>query len=329
MMLLIMIVNCTSYKNGKKISDIPAHSLKSISDILKDHETIIWLALKEPTQDELDLICEEFNLHFLAIEDVMHGYQRIKIEEYGEVIFTVLRTPEFKNDHLHFGDIYLFVGPQFVISIRKNTDNGFINIRERCEKEPHLLALGSGFIFYALVDTIVDRYFPIVDKLEEEFETLEEKMFQSSSSKDQIEQLYNFKQTIMRIKHTLNPLIESVGKLYGGRVPKVCSQTQEYFRDVYDHVFRLEQTVDNIRDMLVTAMQVNLNLISLRESETNKRLAAWAALIGFPTMIAGVYGMNFKHMPELEWEYSYPVILILMASLDIYLYFKFKRTGWL
>ena len=187
---------------------------------------------------------------------------------------------------------------------------------------------GSGFVFYSLLDNVVDRYFRLVDQLEVELEKIEERIFSGDSAKANIQALYALKHKGMTIRHAVEPLIEAVHKLYGGRVPQVCSGTQEYFRDVYDHLLRVSQQLDGLRDMVITAMQVNLSMISLSENEVTKRLAAYAALVAVPTMVAGIYGMNFKNMPELDWVFGYPMSIAIMLAIDAYLWVKIKRTGW-
>jgi magnesium transporter len=182
------------------------------------------------------------------------------------------------------------------------------------------------------MDNIVDRYFPVVDALEMELEKIEDRIFEGeagASARANIKELYELKHKGMMVRHAVEPLIEAVHKLYGGRVPQVCVGTQEYFRDVYDHLLRVSQQLDGLRDMVTIAMQVNLSMISLSENAVTKRLAAYAALVAVPTMIAGIYGMNFQHMPELKWLYGYPMSLALMVGIDVYLWFKFRRTGWL
>jgi magnesium transporter len=179
------------------------------------------------------------------------------------------------------------------------------------------------------MDTVVDRYFPILDNMESELEQIEEQIFVRNAARSNIESLYALKQRLMVLKHAVDPLMEATGKLYGGRVPQVCSGMQEYFRDVYDHLHRIHASIEGIREMLTTAIQVNLGMISLSESEVTKRLAAWAAIIAVPTMVAGIYGMNFKNMPELEWSFGYPLSIAVMVVIDVYLYLKFKKTRWL
>ena len=272
---------------------------------------------------------DEFGLHELAVEDARHGHQRPKIEEYGNSLFAVLQTVEIKEDELHVGEVDIFVGPNYILSVRLHTERGFADVRARCEREPHLLKHGAAYVFYALMDTVVDRYFPILDALESELEKIEEQIFMRNTARSNIEALYALKRRLMILKHAVDPLMEAVSKLYGGRVPQICSGMGEYFRDVFDHLQRLHATIEGIRDMQTTAIQVNLGMISLNETEVTKKLAGWAAIIGMPTMIAGIYGMNFKHMPELEWVWGYPVSVAFMVAVDMWLYFQFKKTKWL
>ena len=321
-----MLVNCVAYQEGTKLSDIPK---EDISEYVKRPDCFVWVALKDPTPEELEEMRVEFGLHELAVEDAHHGHQRPKIEEYGNSLFAVLQTVEFKDGELHVGEVDIFVGPNYILSARLNTERGFTNVRERCEREPHLLKHGAAYVFYALMDTVVDRYFPILDALESELEKIEEQIFLRNTARSNIEALYDLKRGLMTLKHAVDPLMEAVSKLYGGRVPQICSGMGEYFRDVFDHLQRLHATIEGIRDMQTTAIQVNLGMISLNETEVTKKLAAWAAIIGVPTMIAGIYGMNFKNMPELEWIWGYPVSVAVMVAIDIWLYFQFKKTKWL
>jgi magnesium transporter len=321
-----MLVNCVAYQEGTKLSDIPK---EAISDYVKRPDCFVWVALKDPTQAELEEMRDEFGLHELAVEDARHGHQRPKIEEYGNSLFAVLQTIEIKEDELQVGEVDVFVGPNYILSVRLHSERGFSEVRARCEREPHLLKHGAAYVFYALMDAVVDRYFPILDALESELEQIEEQIFLRNTARSNIEALYALKRRLMTLKHAVDPLMEAVSKLYGGRVPQICSGMGEYFRDVFDHLQRLHATIEGIRDMQTTAIQVNLGMISLNETEVTKKLAGWAAIIGMPTMIAGIYGMNFKHMPELEWVWGYPVSVAFMVAVDLWLYFQFKKTKWL
>jgi magnesium transporter len=321
-----MVVNCVAYEDGKKLADISVHE---ISDYLQRPGCFVWVALYEPNPEELAEMQREFGLHELAVDDARHGHERPKIEEYGDSLFVVLHTVETDVDGLCVGEVNIFVGRNYVLSVRSRTKRGFADVRTRSEREPALLRHGAGYVLYALMDAVVDRYFPVLDALEVELERLEEQIFAHDSGRASLQALYALKQKLVTLKHAVGPLQEAAGKLYGGRVPEVCTGLQDYFRDVYDHLFRINQTIDSIRDMATTAMSVHLSLVTMQENETTKRLAAYAALVAVPTMIAGVYGMNFENMPELRWQVGYPLILGLMAAIDIYLFWRFRRAGWL
>jgi len=244
-------------------------------------------------------------------------------------MFVVMHTVEKGSEDLRLGEIAVFVGPQFLVSVRRNSDQGFADVRRRTEQEPELLQHGPAYVMYALMDAVVDRYMPILDDLRVEFEILERGIFEGQTTRKQIEALYSLKQKLMVLDHAVVPLIEVVGKLHGGRVPPVFAGLGDYFRHVSDHLLPGRQAIDNLRDMLATAISVNLSLITLQESEVTKRLAAYAALIAVPTAVAGIYGMNFTFMPELQWKYGYPLVLAGMLLIDLYLVHRFRKTGWL
>jgi magnesium transporter len=325
-----MLVNCAVYQNGRKLADIP---VEDISEYVSRPDCFVWVALADATPEEIDTMAGEFGLHPLAVEDARKGHQRPKIEEYDESLFVVLRTVEPPADGVDRafsqGEVAIFVGPNYVLSVRRHTHKGFVDVRARTEREPELLRHGSGYVLYALMDNVVDRYFPIVDALESELEKIEEQIFIRGSARSNIEALYTLKQQLMELKHAVDPLMDATGKLYGGRVPQVCVGLQEYFRDVYDHLYRIHGSIEGIREMLTTAIQVNLGMINLSETEVTKKLAAWAAIIAVPTLIAGIYGMNFKHMPEYDLSYGYPLALFAMAAIDVVLYVWFRRIRWL
>ena len=216
-----------------------------------------------------------------------------------------------------------------MLSVRNRSQKGFLGVRERCESEPELLRHGSGFVLYALMDAVVDRYFPILDELETELETIEKDIFTKGAARKNIEQLYELKGRVMVLKHAVAPLLEGASKLYGGRVPQICSGVQDYFRDVVDHLSRINSLIDNMRDTIGTAIQVNLAMATIEESEVTKRLAAWASIFAVCTAFVGVWGMNFEVMPELKWKYGYPMALGIIASTCVVLYWQFKRARWL
>jgi len=322
-----MLINCVAYQDGRKLADIDK---REISDYLKRPGCFVWVALREPSEAELEEMREEFDLHPLAVEDASHGHQRPKIEEYGDSLFCVMTITELTpTDELRLGEMNVFVGRNYILSIRQGTERGFQEVRARCEREPDLLRYGSGYVLYALMDAVVDRYFPVLDAIETELEVLEEKIFKGGSARENIEALYYVKQKLTTLKHAAGPLLEYSGKLYGGRVPQVCTGLGEYFRDVTDHLIRINQSIDAARDTVSTAIHVNLALVQVGESEVTKRLASYAALVAVPTMIAGVYGMNFENMPELKWAWGYPITIAVMAVIDLYLFWRFRKAGWL
>ena len=324
-----MLISCVAYQNGRKLGDIP---IEDISEYVSRPDCFVWVALVEPSADELALMAEEFGLHELAVEDAHKGHQRPKVEEYqADTVFAVLHTlekhPEDPADFL-VGEVAIFAGRNFVLSVRRGSEQGFASVRARAEREPEHLALGAGFVLYALMDTVVDRYFPVLDDLEEELERLEGQIFRATPTRANIESFYALKYQLTVLSHAVGPLMDGVSRLFGGRVPAIAVGAQEYFRDVYDHLARLSASINALREMLQTGIQVSLTLISLSESEVTKQLAAWGALITVPTLIAGIYGMNFEHMPELRWMFGYPWAIALMVGVDAFLYWKFRKAGW-
>ncbi|HXV10464.1 MAG TPA: magnesium and cobalt transport protein CorA [Burkholderiales bacterium] len=321
-----MLVNCAAYAGGRKLQDI---RVEEVSAYMKQPGCFVWMALRDPTQEELAVAQREFDLHPLAVEDAQHGEQRPKIDEYGDSLFAVLRTVEPITGELNVGELCIFVGPGYVLSVRSHSERGFVEVRQRTEREPELLRHGPAYVFYALMDAAVDRYFPLLDALETELEAIEEQIFANKSPRANIEALYGLKQKLTIMKHAVGPLLEASSRLHGGRVPQLCAGLGDYFRDVYDHLVRLNQTADAIRDQVITAISVNLSMITLQENEVTKRLAAYAALVAVPTMIAGIYGMNFRHMPELDWAFGYPLALGAMFVIDAYLFYRFRKARWL
>lgn len=320
-----MLISCAAYQDGKKLADI---AIADIAHYLHRPDCFVWVALHDPQDAILEELQRVFGLHPLAVEDARNGHQRPKIEEYGDALFAVLHLVE--PDEFRPGELAIFAGRNYVLSVRKGAEKGFQDVRARCEREPELLRQGPGYVLYALIDAVVDRYFPVLDALEGDLDDIERGIFAPGGApREHIEALYELKQRLMIVKHAVAPLLEGVSNLSGARVPVLCSGTPVYFRDIYDHLQRLNQTADSIRDTVATATSVNLSLITLRESETMKRLAAYAALLAVPTMIAGIYGMNFEYMPELKWHYGYPLSMLVMTAVDVYLYFRFKRAKWL
>lgn len=323
-----MLINCVVYEDGTKLADIP---VAEISDYIALPRCFVWVALHDPTPEELDELQSEFDLHALAVEDAHHGHQRPKVEEYADSLFVVLHLLEADRNQpglLEVGELNVFVGRNYVVSVRNRSEHGFIEVRERCEREPELLRNGPGFVLYALMDAAVDRYFPVIDALEVELETIEQQIFTKGAARDSIKRLYELKQRLTVLKHAVAPLLEGASKLHGGRVPQICMSSQEYFRDVVDHLGRINASIDAIRDTIGTAIHVNLSMVTIEDGEVTKRLAAWAAIFAVCTAFAGIWGMNFENMPELKWRYGYLAALTLIVSLCGYVFYRFRRAGW-
>lgn len=321
-----MLINCVAYRDGQRIADIP---VEQIGSYVSQPDCFVWVALKDAAPEELDAMQVQFRLHELAIEDARHGHQRPKIEEYGDSLFVVLHTLEAGEDGIVAGEVDVFVGPNYVLSVRSGALQGFAGVRARCEREPELLKNGSGFVLYALMDAVVDRYFPVLDRLEARLEECEDAIFEGASGRKSVEDLYSLKRELTTLQHAVRPLLEATGKLQAARVPPVCVGMQEHFRDVHDHLSRINQSIESQRELVTAAMSVNLSLISLSENETMKRLAAYGALVAVPTLIAGLYGMNFQYMPELSWAFGYPTAIGAMVALDAWLFYRLRKARWL
>jgi magnesium transporter len=320
------VVNCAAYTDGRKTGDV---AIQDISKVLKSEDQFVWIGLHEPDEALLRQIQEEFGLHDLAIEDALRAHQRPKLEEYGESLFIVLRTVQWHDGSIDFGETHIFVGLRYLVSVRHGASLSYTEVRTRAETTPQLLRKGPGFVLYALMDFDVDHYFPIVDELEERLEGLEERIFAGGLNRQNTQELYRLKRDLVALKRAVSPLIEICNRLVRFDVALIPEDVRLYFRDVYDHVIRINETIDTLRELLTSALEVNLSLISVGQNEVMKKLAAWAAILAAPTMLAGIYGMNFEFMPELHWRYGYALIMSGMAGICGALFCWFKRAGWL
>ncbi|MDD5273820.1 MAG: magnesium/cobalt transporter CorA [Methylovulum sp.] len=321
-----MIMKCVAYKHGVSLGDV---TIEDISEVLKHQDAFVWLGLREADTELLLKIQEEFGLHELAIEDACAAHQRPKIEEYGDSLFMVLHTAVLTDDSVEFGETHIFAGRRFVVTVRHGASHDHRKIRQRCEAMPHQLAKGPGFVLYAIMDFIVDGYIPVIDGLQKRFEALELAIFENRPSRQTMEDLYELKRELLLLKGAIMPVIDICNELmrfHGLIVPK---EVQVYFRDIADHIKRVDQAIDGMREMLISAMHVHLTFETVRQNEVVKRLAGWGAILAIPTMVFSWYGMNFKHMPELDWQYSYPAVVGGVIVGSVLLYFRLKWTGWL
>lgn len=322
------IINCAAYLDGRKVANI---AIDEISNVLHNPNHFVWIGLHDPDSKTLKQIQQQFNLHELAIEDAHNAHQRPKIEMYGDTLFAVLRTVQINKEtyHTDFGETHFFVGSNFLITIRHGSSISYADVRSRCESTPHLLKKGQGFALYAVMDSIVDQYFPVVETLEEDLQKMEEKIFKGTPSRQTTEDIYQLKRELLEVKRAVSPLIDMANRLMRFDITLISEETQPYFRDIYDHAIRINEMVDHTRELLNTALEANFSLISISQSDVSKKFAAWAAIIAVPTMVAGFYGMNFKFMPELQWHYGYPVVVFFTIILCITIYFLLRRSGWL
>jgi magnesium transporter len=322
------VVNCAAYCNGKRVKEL---EIENVSEVLVEQDQFAWIGLHEPSEEILKGIQKEFCLHDLAIEDAHSAHERPKIEMYGDSIFLVMRTAQMnrQEQRIDFGETHIFLGARYIVSVRHGSSISYKDVRSRCELTPHLLRKGPGFALYALMDSIVDQYFPIIDELERQLEIIEEKIFEGVARRDTTTEIYKLKREMLEIKRAVLPLIDICNRLVRFDFEIIADDTRPYFRDVYDHVIRINEMVDTLRELLTSALEANFSLTSISQNEVTRKFAAWAAIIAVPTMIAGIYGMNFTSMPELHWAFGYPTVMIITIGFCLYLYRHFKRSDWL
>jgi len=322
------VVNSVAYAEGCRVGDV---AIPDISEALKQPGVFVWVGLHDPSPELLAQIQKEFGLHDLAVEDARAAHQRPKLEQYGDSVFVVLRPAILASDQqrIELGETHLFLGPRYIVSIRHGETPGYAAVRARCESTAALLAKGPGFVLYAVMDFIVDHYFPILDTLGDQLESLENEIFSETFDRKTVERIYDLKRNLVEVKRAVSPLVDVCNRLVRFDMQLIPEDTRPYFRDVYDHAIRINDHVDTLRELLTGALEAHLSLTAVSQNDAMKKLAAWAAIIAVPTMVAGIYGMNFKFMPELEWRYGYPVVMAGMLAAAVYLYYRFRQSGWL
>ena len=323
------VINSAAYHNGVRVADVPVADLE---DAWRYSDRFLWVGLYEPSEMLLAHIQRTFGLHELAIEDAHRAHQRPKLESYDDSMFVVLRTARLSEGGEHrieFGETHVFLGPRYVVTVRHGSFTSHIGLRSRCEARPQLLAKGEGFVLHSLMDFIVDQYFPVVDALEAELDELEEQIFSGKFVRSVTARLYHLRRDLLSLKQAVTPLMDVSSHLSRIHSPLISPDTQPYFQDIHDHVTRIADLIDSLQQLSHIALESYLALISVAQNDDTKRLAAWAAILAVPTLIAGMYGMNFKFMPETEWVYGYPAALLLMFSICGLLFRWFRRVGWL
>lgn len=326
MTAMTMVVNSVAYRKGQRLGDV---SIEDISEVIVEPDTFVWLGLHEPDEALLSQMKEEFGLHELAIEDAHKAHQRPKVEAYGGSLFIVLKTAQLEGGKVNYGETHLFVGPNFLVSVRHGASSSYRQVREQTELNPRMLGKGPGFAAYAILDFVVDNFQPIVAQFEQSFNALEEDIFKRQFDRLVIERLYDLRSDLLELRNIALPVSDICGELMRFHEEIIHKEIRHYLRDVQDHVARLIGSIDNMREMLGTAMQVNLALVGVGQNEVVKRLAGWAAILALPTVVFSLYGMNFEVMPELKWRYSYPLLLAATAAGCVLLYRKLRRAGWI
>ena len=322
-----MVANCAAYgADGKKIRDI---TLDEISDFLEQPHGFVWVGLVEPDEALLEKLQGEFGLHELAVEDAHTAHQRPKIEAYGDSLFIVAQTAQMTDGNIAFGETHIFIGKRYLLSVRHGASRTYAPARRTCEQAPEHLAMGPSYALYSILDYIVDNYLPIVQDFKEELQDLEHDVFSDAANRDVTRRLYDMQRELLTLKLAATPLQDILGQLVRLHPEVIRDEVRPYFRDVQDHVTRVSDAINSMREMLGAAMNVNMSLITVRQNEVVKRLAGWAALLAAPTLLASWYGMNFHDMPELAKPYAYPIIISITIAVCITLYVVLKRAKWL
>jgi magnesium transporter len=325
-----MIVDCAVYEDGCRRDGDDKIDLHQAFEAAKAHNTFVWLGLHEPTEQEFASVAQEFELHPLAVEDAIHAHQRPKLETYGDTLFMVLKTARYVDpkEVVTLGDIMLFVGRDFIVSVRHGEGGELKDVRKRVESDEELLRCGTGAVLHAIVDHVVDEYFPALEGVETDIDEIEAEVF-SHSRDNSAERIYKLKREVLEFYRAAAPLADPLDRLAGGKYSVIHDHIHPYFRDVYDHLRRVIGNLEGFRELLTSILEANLTQISVRQNDDMRKISAWVAIAAVPTMIAGIYGMNFENMPELKWHLGYPAVILVMVVICVALFRNFKRIGWL
>jgi magnesium transporter len=320
------VVASAVYAGGRRVLEIP---IEEAGEWSRKPGHVVWIGLHEPGLDLLRRVQAEFGLHELAIEDALKAHQRPKIEQYGDALFVVARTAQMVEGRIAFGETHLFVGRGYVVSVRHGASTTYTPVRERCEAAPKALSEGEDFILYAILDFIVDNYMPVIETIQEEVEEIEDSILTANQPQNQIVRLYQLRRDLLRLRNAAVPLVEVCRRLEQPGMPGVDAAMQPLFRDVSDHIRRVQEEIESLREVLAFAFESSLMTGQSQQNEITRKLAAWAAILAVPTAVAGIYGMNFDVLPELHWKYGYPFVLTIIVLTCTWLYWRFRRKQWL
>jgi magnesium transporter len=323
-----VIVDSAVYEDGRRRDgNLDVHEAM---EACREPRCFTWIGLYEPTETEFESIRQEFNLHPLAVEDAIHAHQRPKLEVFDDMVFLVLKTARYIDPYevVKVGEILIFLGDEFIITVRHGAASPLDGVRRALEDDPELLRHGPGAVLHAIVDRVVDDYSPAIAGLENDVGEVEEQVFTPGRA-NPAERIYRLKREVLEFLHATVPLIDPVERLAGGHYGQVHPEVRTYFRDVNDHLERARDRLEGLNDLLSSVLQANLTQVSVRQNEDLRKISAWVAILAVPTAIAAIYGMNFEHMPELTWTFGYPLVLGVMACACGFLFWRFKRAGWL
>jgi magnesium transporter len=319
------VVAAHLYRTGKKLRAV------SLDEPIacKGKSEFVWIGLFEPSQQELEKLEKNYGLHPLAIEDALKANQLPKVDVYGDQLFVTTRTAHLEQDHIAYGETAIFVGRNFIITVRHASARAHSALRAQLEAAPGLLGHGPDYVLHAVLDFIVDGYLPVVETIEERVLEMEQSALESFLSKEEVKRLFGLRQELIRFRRIIGPMTEVCSRLVHLETPCLDADARPYFQDVLDHVRRVEAMVNSLRDVLTSVFEVSHLLEQQRQGAITRQLAAWAAILAVPTAIAGIYGMNFENMPELKTQYGYFVVVGIIALLCAALYLRFKRARWL
>ncbi|MEV8625543.1 magnesium/cobalt transporter CorA [Streptomyces sp. NBC_01268] len=327
-----VIVDSAIYRDGRR-TDGPADLSDALDEARAAGDAFLWVGLHEPTEAEFDHVSREFALHPLAVEDALKAHQRPKLEVYDDSLFAVLKPVVYEpeSDRVSTDELMVFIGDSFVVTVRHGEGAPLAAVRKRLEAEPEVLRHGPTAVLYAISDAVVDHYLDVAAELQVDLEELEADVFApaGASPARTAERIYTAKRQVLEFRRASVPLSGPMARLATGAVPFVHDKAVPFFRDVNDHLLRANELVEGLDRLLSDVLSAHLAQMGVRQNDDMRKISAWAAMAAVPTMVAGVYGMNFDHMPELHWVWSYPAVLLLMAGIVVGLYRLFKRRGWM
>jgi magnesium transporter len=320
------VVAAFAYRNGRRLASL---SLEHPEAWPKHPGDFYWVGIHEPDEAEMRRLQKRFGLHELAVEDALHAHQLPKVEVYDDQLFIVLRTARLEAGAIVLGETHIFVGDDFIITVRHGASASYTPLRKQLEASPQLLRHGVDYVLHGVLDFVVDGYRPVISQIEEEVIGMERSVLERPLQRSDIKRIFKLRRQLLRFRRVLPPMNEVCNRVEHIDLPYITAESRPYFRDVSDHVRHVQASSETLREILSFVFEASLLLEQQRQSEITRRFAAWAAILAVPTAIAGIYGMNFDVMPELHWRFGYPLVLLAIAGLCTGLYWQFRRSGWL